>query len=102
MENYDTVVQALQGLRLQGYSIDFNIEPDKLICSEHNIMLYPADFEITKVFRFEGDSNPDDEAVVYAIESKNGEIKGVFVSAYGMYEEGTSDDLVKKLTIHTQ
>ena len=99
MENYDTVVAALSGLKSQGYTIDFNIAFDKLICSDGKIVLQPADFEITKVFRFEGDSNPDDEAVVYAIESKKGSEKGVLVSAYGMYAESVSDDMIKKLKI---
>ncbi len=99
MENYDTVVAALNGLRSQGYTIDFNIEFDKLICSEKKIILHPEDFEITKVFRFEGDSNPDDEEVVYAVESKDGAKKGVLVSAYGIYAEATSSEMLKKMTI---
>jgi hypothetical protein len=100
MENYDTVVEALNGLRLQGYTTDFNIELDRLICTEKKIILHPEDFEITKVFRFEGDSNPDDEEVVYAIESKDGKTKGVFVSAYGMYAEAASGAMLKKLGMH--
>lgn len=99
MENYDTVLDALNGLKASGYNIDFNIAFDKLINAEKNLVLQPADFEITKVFRFEGDSNPDDEAVVYAVESKKGPEKGVLVSAYGMYAESASDEMVKKLRI---
>lgn len=101
MENYDTVVEALEGLRAQGYTIDFNIQMDKLICSNNQVILHPEDFEITRAFRFEGDSNPDDEAVVYAIESKDGNTKGVFVAAYGPYAEGASNALLKKLSMHT-
>ena len=100
MENYDTVVEALNGLRSQGYTIDFNIRFNMLTCSENKIVLHPEDFEITKVFRFEGDSNPDDEEVVYAIESKTGNKKGVLVSAYGMYAESVSGDMLKKLSIN--
>ena len=100
MENYDTLVSALNGLRIQGYTIDFNIAFDKLICSEGKIILHPEDFEITKVFRFEGDSNPDDEEVVYAVESKDGTKKGVFVSAYGLYAEASSSAMLKKLSIN--
>ena len=99
MENYDTVVEALNGLRSQGYTIDFNIQFDKLICSENKIILHPDDFMITRVFRFEGDSNPDDEEVVYSIESKDGSKKGVFVTAYGLYAETASDAMLKKLSM---
>jgi sulfur relay (sulfurtransferase) DsrC/TusE family protein len=85
MTSYDTVTEALQDLKTKGYSVDFNIAFDKIICSNNNICLNPNEFEIVEVFRFEGDTNPDDEDVVYTIESKNGEIKGTLTSAYGMY-----------------
>ena len=83
MENYETVVAALNGLKAKGYSLDFNIAFDKIICNDTDICLNPHEFEITEVHRFEGDTNPDDEDIVYAIESKDGTIKGTMSSAYG-------------------
>jgi hypothetical protein len=118
MKSYDTVTEALQGLKSKGYSIDFNIAFDKLICSKNEIELTPAAFEITEVHRFEGDTNPDDEDVVYAIESKDtcpdgssgracpddpvgrGKIKGTITSAYGLYAESVSNEMIQKLTMH--
>src|SRR5450432_800029 len=100
MENYDTVSNALNSLKTRGYTRDFNIAFDKLICSETNECLNPHEFEITEVYRFEGESNPSDEAVVYAIESKDEKMKGALVNAYGMYADAISDDMVKKLSIH--
>ena len=101
MENYDTVTAALNALRLQGYTIDFNIAFDKLIQTEGNIMFEPEDFQITKVFRFEGETNPDDEAVVYGIESKDGNVKGVMVSAFGPYADPATNVIIQKLSMHT-
>ena len=57
------------------------------------------DFEIVEFYRFEGDSDPSDEAVVYAIESTTGK-KGVLVSGYGISAEGMSAEMAKKLTVH--
>ncbi|HNF42947.1 MAG TPA: phosphoribosylpyrophosphate synthetase, partial [Ferruginibacter sp.] len=87
MEAYDTVVEALNGLKERGYTTNFNIAFDKLICSEKKHVLNPDEFEITEVYRFEGDTNPGDEDVVYAVESKNGDIKGVFSGAFGLYAD---------------
>jgi len=98
MENYDTVVAALNGLKAEGYTHDFNIEFDKIKCHESNVCLNPGEFEITKTFRFEGDTNPSDEDVVYAVESKDGNIKGIISSAYGTYAEGLSTEMIKKLS----
>ena len=100
MENYDTVVEAIKGLQLQGYTINFNIAFDKLICKETNICLNPNEFEIVQTFRFEGDSNPEDEDIVYAIESKNGNQKGILTSAYGLYADSTSNEMIQKLSTH--
>lgn len=100
MESYDTVVAALNGLKKRGYTTDFNIAFDKLICSETRVCLNPDEFEITEVYRFEGETNPSDEAVVYAVESKSKAMKGVLVNAYGVYADPMSDAMIKKLSMH--
>src|SRR6218665_2946620 len=99
MYQYDTVVAALNGLKQRGYTLDFNIAFDKLICNDNNACLNPSEFEITEVHRFEGATNPSDEDIVYAVESKDGRIKGNLHTAYGTYYEEVSTELMKKLTM---
>jgi hypothetical protein len=109
METYDTVTEALTGLKTRGYSLDFNISFDNIKCEEHNICLNPNEFEIVEVYRFEGDTNPSDEDVVYAVESKDarpddpvgrGKVKGTITSAFGMYADSISNQMIQKLSIH--
>ncbi len=100
MESYDTVVAAINGLKAKGYTTNFNIAFDKLMCSENKTCLNPNEFEIVEVHRFEGNSNPEDEDVVYAVESINGNIKGVITSAFGMYADNTSTEMIRKLSMH--
>ncbi len=100
MRSYDTVTDALQGLKNRGYNIDFNIAFDKIICSNTGTCLNPDEFEIVEVYRFEGDTDPGDENVVYAVESKDGKMKGSISSAYGIYADPISDVMIKKLSIH--
>ena len=100
METYDTVVYALNGLKARGYTVNFNIAFDKLMCTDNKICLNPNEFEIVEVHRFEGETNPADEDVVYAVESKDGSIKGVITSAFGMYAGSASTDMLKKLSMH--
>lgn len=100
MNSTDTVTDALKELKRRGYTVDFNIAFDKIICSANKICLNPHEFEIVEVFRFEGDSNPSDEDVVYAIESKDGNVKGTITSAYGMYAETVSSGMIQKLSMH--
>jgi hypothetical protein len=96
MYSYDTLSEAVNGLKQRGYTIDFNIEMDSVTCKKTPVSLSPNEFEITEVYRFEGNTDPADEAVVYAIESKHGH-KGILVNAYGPDANPAGDALVKKL-----
>ena len=96
MYTYDTVTAAVNGLKQRGYTKDFNLEENCIVC--HEDKYHPEDFEIVEVYRYEGNSDPADEAVVYAIEGRNGE-KGVLVSGYGISADEMSDEMVKKLTM---
>lgn len=98
MYAYDTVVEAVKGLKQRGYIIDFNLEADSLFCSKTPLALKPADFEITEFYRFEGPSDPADEAAVYAIESKGGQ-KGVLVTGFGISAEGVGEEMIEKLNV---
>ena len=100
MENYDTVVAALTGLKSRGYTLDFNIAFDTINCDEKGICLNPNEFEITEIYRFEGDTNPDDEDVVYAVQSKDGAIKGSITSAFGIYADTVGTAMLQKLSMH--
>ena len=63
-----------------------------------NLALAPEEFEITEVYRFEGNSDPADEAVVYAIESRHGQ-KGILVNGFGISADPVSDEMVEKLRL---
>ncbi len=93
-----TISEALSGLKKRGYTIDFNLVPAGLQAGLLASPLAPDEFEITEVHRFEGESDPDDEAVVYAIESRTG-MKGVLLNGYGISADEVSNQLVKKLSI---
>jgi len=96
MYSYDTVSEAVNGLKTRGFELDFNLQENCLIC--HAGKLDVNDFEIVEVHRFEGNSDPSDEAVVYAIDSING-MKGVLVNGYGISADIMSAEMAKKLTI---
>ena len=98
MINYDTVSQAVSGLRERGYTVDFNLAENCLVCNGDKYDIHA--FEITEVHRFEGDTDPSDEAVVYAIESAGKGVKGILVSGYGISAEGMSAEMALKLGMH--
>lgn len=100
MQTYENMVDALNDLKQRGYNIDFNLAFDHVKCQSTGVCLAPSQFEITNYYRFEGMTNPDDSSVLYVIESKDGNMKGTLVSAYGMYSEGMSEEMIQKLIVH--
>ncbi len=100
MKSYDTVTEAVNDLKERGFNVNFNLAFDKLICLEDNFCLNPNEFEIVEVHRFEGVTNPSDEDVVYAVESKDEKIKGVVTSAFGLYADPVSNEMIQKLSMH--
>lgn len=92
--HYGTVTEAIENLKKQGFTIDFNLEKNCLVCNTEKY--HVEDFDIVDVYRYEGNSDPADEAVVYAIESKDG-VKGILVTSYGMYSDEMSEEIIEKL-----
>jgi hypothetical protein len=95
--SYDTVTEAVEGLHSRGFDVDFNLKENCLVCHDKTIDI--NNFEIMEVYRFEGPSDPSDEAVVYAIQSLDG-IKGVLVNGYGISADAMSSEMARKLNIH--
>ena len=101
MENYsyDTVSEAVNELAKRGYNTDFELMTEKecLVCHQSSTSLSPEEFEIDEIHRFEGDTDPGDEMIVYAISSEKYSMKGVVINAYGMYSDPAISKIVEKL-----
>lgn len=90
--HYATITEALTQLKSQGFTLELSLEKDHFKAEGQ---VYPAgEFEIVDLYRYEGPSDPADEATVYALTSKSG-LKGVLVTGYG----ATADDEQAEETI---
>jgi hypothetical protein len=56
-----------------------------------------AKFRIDEVFRFDVDTDPGDQAILYAISSEKYGLKGTLVNGYGIYTEALSNEILEKL-----
>jgi len=98
-ENYMTpLVEILEELRGKGYTADFLLIKEGLLSKNTNEVFKPQDLIIERVYRFEGDSNPDDMAVMYGIKGLNG-VKGVVIDAYGTYENEELANFLKDVKL---
>ncbi|WP_294961414.1 hypothetical protein [uncultured Flavobacterium sp.] len=91
MYHYATVSKALDQLNEKGFTCDFNRNADA-------IKKNPEKFEIVHVYRYEGESDPADEAVVYGIKSVNGK-KGVYVAGFSADSDQETAKFLSDLSI---
>lgn len=98
LHTMDTLSETMNALKNKGYTTDFNLKNDHLICAKCNeeIKIHPHEFEIVETFRFEGESNPDDSSILYAIKADKYNLKGVLVNAYGVYADDMVSEMAKK------
>jgi hypothetical protein len=97
VEQYDTLSEAIEALRQQGYVEDFNLQIHCLECRVGEIQMHPDEFEIDKVFRFYGPSDVDDESILFAISSEKYKLKGLLVNAFGPDSDIPTQEMVEKL-----
>ncbi|MBX7262288.1 MAG: hypothetical protein K1X26_11585 [Chitinophagales bacterium] len=102
MRSYETVSEALNNLVKRGYTHDFNVHTEKecLVCNTSLTQLSVDDFEIDETYRFEGDTDPGDEMILFAISSTKHKIKGTLLNAYGMYSDSATTKIIEKLVTH--
>jgi len=93
--HYSTISEAITKLHSQGFTLDFNLANNSLITNPNK---FDSDFEIVDIYRYEGDSDPADAAVVYALQSKSG-LKGILVSGYGTSVDTETTLMLEKLPI---
>jgi hypothetical protein len=98
MKAYETLSQAITGLKEAGYVNDFNLHPEYIECPPLKLKFTPVQFHVDQVYRFEGMSSTDDNSVLYAISSSDG-VKGLLMDAYGVYADSVNEAMIAKLRI---
>lgn len=81
-----TLALCLQKMIADGYVNDFCFADDGLVLQQTKKIYRPNELKVINVLKFEGDANPDDNAVLYTIETNDG-MKGTLVDALGIYGE---------------
>lgn len=85
-ENIDrmtTLSQVMKTLSERGIQREFRMNESSEMKFENSEKKYqPSDLTILKTYRFEGDSAPDDNAVLYVVKDTAGNI-GMIIDSYG-------------------
>lgn len=97
MRHFDNLVEAINTLRSEGYTYDFNIKFNSVYCKELDKEFNLNTFEVEEVLHFEGaDSSPNTRSILYVISTSSGE-KGILLEANSIYNSNRSPELTAKL-----
>jgi len=81
-----SLVTIINELQKEGYKTQFKATAIGLLSLSTMNMFKPFEIKIVHFYRFEGESDPSDNSIVYAIKTRDGE-KGTLVDGYGATSE---------------
>ncbi|UOU99444.1 hypothetical protein MUU74_05650 [Chryseobacterium daecheongense] len=82
-EKMTTLSQVMEKLSQRGIKREFRMNESGEMKLENSGKNYlPSDLNILKTYRFEGDSNPDDNVVLYIVKDLDGNM-GMIIDSYG-------------------
>jgi hypothetical protein len=83
IDSPETVLDAVRQLDAEGFGASFSLRPDGLHCGACGALHLTSAAEVARVYRFEGPSDPDEEAVVYGLRCPVCGAGGTLVSSFG-------------------
>jgi len=97
-EAYTTLAGALDELARRGFTERFQVFDGGFASWDGGAIMRPKDLVIREYYRFEGISDPDDMAILYAIESTSG-VRGTLADAFGVYSDPATSAVMEDVPI---
>ena len=92
----ETLQQAIERLRELGYTQDWYAKDGSLRCGASEVTYDPATVTVDHIVRFEGTSDPGDEAILFALTTDCSR-RGLYSAAYGADMSPADIDVVQAL-----
>src|SRR5258705_8802829 len=93
-----TLVSCLNTLIKKGYTEDYKVTEQSLKSLQSEKIYSPNDLKEVNFYRFEGNSDPADNSILFAIETNDGS-RGTLVDAYGPYADSKVASFMKKVKV---
>jgi hypothetical protein len=93
-DQMNTLTACLEMLDKLGFSVQFKAVPEGLKSIATKQVYKPQEIKIVNFYRFEGESDPDDNAILYAISTTAGE-KGTLIDIYGSNNDPLVSDFIR-------
>lgn len=96
LDSMKTLSSTTRKLSNEGYITQFKALKNGLESLETHEVYSPEEVKIINFYRFEGESDPSDNAILYVVETSKGE-KGTLTDAYGVYTDQKVSEFVQKV-----
>jgi hypothetical protein len=93
-----TLAGIVGDLERRGFTEHFKVTDKKLHAPGKGETFTPREVIIRDYFRLEGDSDPSEMSIVYAIETRS-VMRGILVDAFGVYSNPAISAFVKDVAI---
>lgn len=94
----ETLTEALDRLEARGFAKSFIARPTGQLEVRGWPRMDPEELILEETVRFEGQSDPDDEMVLFALRTGDWSLRGTFLANYGPKMEPESVAAVRRLT----
>lgn len=92
----NTMSDCTNNLTKQGYTENFQVISDRLKALSDGTLYIVSDVVISNFYRFEGQSDPSDNSIIYTIETPD-EKKGMLIDAYGSQADAALSDFIRQV-----
>jgi hypothetical protein len=94
----ETLSEAMARLEDLGFRDSFQPVDGRLRALAAERSFPPAALVVEEVVRFEGESDPSEQAILFALRSPAGDVRGTFVAGYGVLTDPSSAEIVRGLS----
>lgn len=98
----ESLADAINRLSAAGYTEDFRAEGDGLRARPASCVHAPESLIVDEIVRFEGPTDPADEAIVFALRCSEHGTKGTYVVPYGAGIDPLDAEMVRRLSARKQ
>ena len=82
----NTMTSVTNKVVKDGYTAQFKVTNQGLFSMSNEQTYKPGEVKVINFYRFEGQSDPGDNSILYVLETSDG-LKGTLVDAYGAYAD---------------
>ena len=97
IKQLDTLSETMNSLTKNGFTDSFKAKEMAIEAIYAKRSYNPEDLKIMGTYRFEGETNPADQTVLFAIEANDG-IRGTLTMSYSS-DTSQNEELVKKIKV---